>query len=792
MEKSGGSVTLNHGYVKRITDRMIAKCEADNEESAKEKLADEIVSEAEKRHKFSNISVNKNRLNNYFNHRNARGNYVDEATIKNQTLELILDGLVEINRKGKLLPGCDKYTSRQTIANYIVKGSTAYIPTQILNTDDTADKGISAECAEKRNKDRAAKLSEERAKYLFGEDSLNGCDDKLLFHLSREWNGLPSEKIKADPYNTFTKLADRITDSSLLHPLYRYLYSNMNKNGSEAHALLQHSVTFTNTADGIDVTVLPPVSATINRINKALDDIVCPARSYTKYDFLRVAGYLARKASENPDYSIDGDVIDGLETKFNGISEIAQIKEDLLNVGTADQAGNIQWTIVDENNARKFKIRLYRLLLSAFDTAEEYNSYLDSPREITDKIGSSKKCTAEELCRNTTDALYEIILNNVSTIVGDRVHIDDEFDDIVMFATALIHSLNTNLADRLIRKICDSAYNYSVGARDTQIAMIYILSYLLCENVSMKSERREQVFKAAYSRTIYRLEQIEINRIFSTSLFYKNKIEKSLTDACEFAETENGIKTVGQPEYIFLYHEVMTGEKSTGGKAFLKKACELRSASWYGEPIVPQESITLSDITNALNELQKPDCTEKMYYAYGMQMLGYVYANEKSDKNIPNVLSQVVFTDKPRKTFLHALIISDFYCRLYNPYYTKDRTDDPDMFLLCGAHRAIATGFFSNIMINLDDDIERLNQNIPEEYMTFFKNEHGRYKFLLGRLLLHSETSTESGENYRKVIYSELCAELKSPPEFMPYDNVNIDNLISRSSDIDKFLSELK
>ena len=433
-------VILNLDYINLI-------CQETN--ISKTALASKIVDGAKKvpPHEFTNPSGYMKRLENYFNLLDAKGYVQNESKVTIDTLDWITDGLVVFNREhgeltGKYLPGCDKYTSKHVISEYIVKGNTAYIPSQILPSTNMTDE----------------ELTECRMKYLFGADISYGVTKEVSLHLVREWNGLPLDKLSTHPIPILQNFANKIIDKSLVHPLYLYLYGNMSKNGTEARTLLQHSVVFTMSAKDIDVSVLPPVSATLNWINRTLNEIICPARIYTQHDFLTVAGYLARKASERVDYSITDDDIDSLENEYANISEIKQIKNDILNFEKGTEAGNIQWTIV-ENNVRKFKIRLYRLILAAINIAEEKNLYLGSPESITSSSILSVENMVKTHYQAIVDDLYDIICSKIPKTEGDHVHIDYEFDDIVMFTTALILSLNANLADRLIEKLCHHAYD---------------------------------------------------------------------------------------------------------------------------------------------------------------------------------------------------------------------------------------------------------------------------------------------------------------------------------------------
>ena len=767
-------VILNLDYVNLICNDLHISIE---------ELANEIVDGAknEPTHNFKNTHVYKKRLVNYFKLRTAKGNVQkEESKVTTGTLDWITDGLVIFNQehgthKGKYLPGCDKYTSKHAISKYMIKGNIAYIPSDILPSNNMTDEEITS-C---------------RMKYLFGADISEGVTKEVIFHLTSEWGGLPLIKPDNDSITKLRELANKIINESLVHPLYFYLYGNMSKNGVEARTLLQHSVIFTTTTEGIGVSVLPPVSATLNWITKTLSDIVCPARIYTQHDFLTVAGHLARKASERDDYSITDADIDSLEKEYANINGIKQIKNDILNFEKGTEARNIQWTIV-EDNARKFKIRLYRLILTAIKIAEEKNFYLGSPESITFSSILSVENIVETHYQAIVDDLYNTICSKIPKTKGDHVHIDYEFDDIVMFTTALILSLNANLADRLIEKLCHHAYDYRVEVRDTQIALIYILSYLLCDNVPMTAKRRSEVFKAAYSRTIYRLEQTEINRIFSTSRFYTHTVAEALSDACTF--TDEGNKTKGQPDYIFLYNYVdpdNTDTETEKGRNFLKKACKFRSSSWYGEN-ADEDMIQLKDIKKALDELKKTEDKKNiMYYAYGMQMLGYRYANEKSDSHIhPKLSNEIDYDMSAKEQFLLALILADYYCRLYNHYYSEKCTNHSAMFLVCGTHRAICTGFLSNIKVSIDAAIYK-------QYMNWFNKEHGRYQFMVGKLLMHIsiKDDCQTEEDYQTEIYSVLCNQLiNNPPVFMKYDKIYPEELLNHCSQNDKprFLSELK
>lgn len=784
-----GNITLNKDYIQLLLDyirenmpdqankeKKNSKKELSDEEAIALALANTITEKSSKT--SSNDSVKKHRLAAKFTNKAA-------SNVETETLEWIADGLAAYNKTltENYLPQCDKNTTANAIQDYLRQ-----IPASPTNYDILPKNNMDA--------DSKKKLKETRAKYLFGEDIENGVTPAVLLQLKNDWPCLPFRKAGNQILARLKNFADEVVNKSLEHPLYRYLYSNMKKNGDEARVLLQHSVRFR--AHGYEVDVRPPVGATVEWIHSALRETVCPKRAYTETDFLIVAGYLANLASQDINHAVT--ITDDDSKNFATISGLSADAVETIKNDICNETETVQWTIV-QNSVRKFKIRLYRVVFSALALAREKN------------FSAAKK---SDVVKNLYDAIFTKI---PSTKDGDHVNIENQFDDIVMYATALILSLNADLADALISKICDAANDYRVENRDKQIGLLYILSYLLCENVSMTSQQRANVFKAAYSRTIYKLQQTEFYRIFDTSHFYQEEIQRSLKNACTFNDEKT--KTLGQAEYIFLYHTVdpedARNETETGRK-FLKKACTYRSASWHDERAKEEHStITPDDIKTALTALKNPESKENaMYYAYGMQMLGYAYANEmaKSKDNNTDLRNAV---NQNRIDFLAALILADYYCRLYNPLYLETEMNKPDLFLSCGAFRAICTGEFKTITLgekvfdkpqetaavkkkvksvktkpdNGSTEPETETEKICSQYMSWFKNEYGRYQFLLGRLLLHLPITEENREEIYTVLREKLDV---SEPKFLKYDNISIATLKSNSynSDPQIFLDALK
>lgn len=810
------NITLNKAYIKslleyvrqnpsdevekekqKITRENISNEEANEEVVAKavvKALAGIITDNCSKAQEFTNKSGKKGRLAKTFTSK--------RPVVKTETLEWIADGLAKYNQTLKedpRLPKCDKDTNAETIQEYLTK----------------TDKSTNYEILTAQNKD----LSENRAKYLFEEVVGRGVTPKDLLSLQSDWPGFPFQEADNEIQHELKALADQIINKSLEHPLYRYLYSNMKKNGAEARVLLQHSVRFrAHVAGGYEVDVRPPVGATIEWIHSTLRETVCPKRAYTETDFLIVAGYLAERASEGNHAVSDLTDAEVKELATNsGLSadEVRNIKDDILS--SEEKAETVRWTIVQNGNVRKFKIRLYRIIFSALSLAREKNfSPVKKPGDADDKSKNAD---------DRVDALYNAILSKIPKTDenDDHVNIENQFDDIVMYAAALILSLNADLADALISKICENANDYRVEHRDKQIALIYILSYLLCENVPMTSKQRAEVFKVSYSRSIYKLQQMEIYRIFDTSYFYKEEIQQSLKNACTFNEEKT--KTIGQPEYIFLYHTVDpedAREETETGRQFLKNACAYRSASWHDERAKAENrTISSDDIKNALNALKNPESKENaMYYAYGMQMLGYAYANETA-KNVNNTDPKTplitAVSENNKDIFLSALILADYYCRLYHPFYSEKNANNPALFLSCGAFRAICTGQFrgditlgKTVFDKSHDDSgkkkaatrktesnsnsekpETETQKICNRYMSWFKSEKGRYQFLLGRLLLYLPSECIDQNEIYIVLRETLNT---SEPKFLKYDEIHPETLKSQfyNSDKKKFLGALK
>lgn len=404
-----------------------------------------------------------------------------------------------------------------------------------------------------------------------------------------------------------------------------------------------------------------------------------------------------------------------------------------------------------KDDAFRFKDKLTRLFFTANYISMDYNEFSLFDRLLT--------------CCRITDGSVENLVNVLSS-----------FDSLILLSTMTLHFLPWHVTKRFLYYLAtEQANRYDIRIRYKQIAAIAIISYSgLWECYLIDNESRELLFKAAYGNTQYDFQLNHIDRLLKQP-FYEKIIENHFNKL-----RENPLDT--QPQFFFLYHNksILGNQKYASDKYPISNqmihSCLLyRDRTWRNnfetlDKIKIFEKFVSNAVGESINffknkEIIAKDSYEFMIRIYAIQALLFAVSNYS--KRYP-----IKFLNRDNKSRLMEIAIyCDYYTRKNNLIYQKIYSDKnssdeelKDMVLLCGPFRVSSIRKYKIDSVFLTDEMKA-------DYIKWLKNEKGRYKILLMRLLAYSNFYD------RKNPFKGNDIPDVSNKDFLEYDNIDIDKI---------------
>ncbi len=584
-----------------------------------------------------------------------------------------------------------------------------------------------------------------------------------------EWNCISDVRAKEYTINEVYEIACKIVDACSLQPMYGYLLKeNPIKHMLEVREILKHMLQHKNMGS---IYLEPPVKSISSWIKKLTSHMLRDT-CYTSRDFIQFIGILAKRAKDTFGHSIGVNDLEAI--RRSEFSDVAKEDWDYY-VSMFQVFANSFLAVSVEPDVYKFRIKPFRLILAGIADAEKINELHLNPIPFVENYFPMKK-------------------------IRECVRLSDEFDvkhdEYCFYGLSLLYHLSAERRNCCIEEMCKKAEDFSVSFRSTQICYLYLLTVILASELPLSYRQREKIMLKCYGKTMYRFQASFFRYLLQTSSYFKECVEKSVRNACTVEMKiigENSVQKValGQPYYFFAYgiiHEAsniisfaeMEKGKLSLSECFLRNAASIQCKTWYPAHEVSNKEkkdlmqvissgfeMGLKHITNGQNICSLS--TDLMRYVYGIQLLGYAFANLMNYHK--GSLSKIFVTEeqtmeKGKEIAFNALVYSDYYMRVANVAY-------PDNIkggcILCGTYRATsATDIRPIAGISLCTNDNNEGKMYPAYYQWLKKeweNERTkRYAYLMARVL-----NSTGSQNELKDLIEEILHNANNI-DFMDYD----------------------
>jgi len=382
-------------------------------------------------------------------------------------------------------------------------------------------------------------------------------------------------------------------------------------------------------------------------------------------------------------------------------------------------------------------------------------------REFTKTVYASEdSAAAEEIWRDALHLNFIIHAKNGYKFQHKELRL--VFLGIWHFGCVLLNTLTHEKRKMILEDLCRIAGDASVGNRRMQEKAIALLSYYLVESAEMTGIQRDQIFRAAYSRDMYSIQENLWEYLRESCPFYKKTVAESLEQACTFDEEQQYARQ--DPNYIFLGWDV--GNTSNRHKKFLRDSCRFQHQSWFGNSARGwnYEEVFRS-IETAVKKLEEDNKDDVLYYVYGLNLLFLSLSNIRlrrcdahfrMEKDVENMIIE------NRDFLLKAAVLCDFMTRKYNSVYNTcdSRRWKTDLFLLSGGVRFLC--LYNDLLAAAEVS---MSPDMTEAYQCWYASESGRWKVLMTRLLAYTDFFEKTGAEY--VGEEEYRSE-----DFLEYDHL--------------------
>lgn len=527
----------------------------------------------------------------------------------------------------------------------------------------------------------------------------------------------------------------------------------------------------------------------------SLSDKTCHGEETAPYDFFSFLEFCSLCASENDIFS---------EGKRHSFS-----KADVINLVHCNPSRSLFFSnahidklfsiscktelIKSSNGHYQFTLKHYRLLCLGLYLSKSYDPH--NPEKTFFEIKKYSK------------------LSSADTSVDIDIICSDRFDSIVFLGTSLVVSLNEKDRTSFINYLCNKAKNFEHSEREDQTVAIFLLTNILNECRSLISYHlREEIFVSSYGTTAYDFQLSNFQLLNPSSSFYKTCIDNKKKDASTLLPCSSF--AAGQPYFFFLYHITEPSYEDTLNSLLEKedselerieldiKSCEMlaywiRNYTWeiYNKKKTEKVSILQRliviifkciDVLSNDSILSNQQITEQsLHNSYAFQALAYSLANIRLLYNQGTGIFDTI-DDNINETFYSALFYYDYISRVTNIEYQKfcfpNNTEPVNLYLLCGFHRFISTA-------NNYHHLNRysLSDTMFHKYCYFLKNERGRYRVLLARLLSFSDffegKHFDESADILNSIYNDIIDDKIKDRDFLNYDHVSISRIKTSLTD---------
>lgn len=497
----------------------------------------------------------------------------------------------------------------------------------------------------------------------------------------------------------------------------------------------------------VDVRIEPIIDSAFRQFNCVYDPFLAKeVRSYTKQDVRLFLAYLARKLSDVPEHSCGEKQL----TKYcktysreNAIvfDTIKEIRADVERFGF----------IIQRNGQYKFQHKELRLVFLGI-----YEGNCENER-IKEENSESKKDPAEK-------AVHLLAINKENELYNSQTteHFNWKFDNSSIFGCVFLNTLTHQKRKTILEELCRIAGDASVRNRRMQEKAIALLSYYLVEASEMTGIQREEIFRAAYSRDMYSIQENLWEYLSESCPFYKKTVAESLERACTFDEKRQYARQ--DPNYIFLGWDREPPKKDR--RRFLRESCKFQHQSWFGnsERGWDYEEVFRS-IGTAAEKLEEDNKNDVLYYVYGLNLLLLALSNIRlrhsdahfrMEKEVENRITE------NHDLLMKAAVLCDFMTRKYNRVYNDCGcgTWKTDLFLLSGGIRFLCVYndllAFSKVPMSTE---------MLEAYNRWYASESGRWKVLMTRLLSHTDFFEKTDAEY-------IGEEEYRTEDFLEYDHL--------------------
>lgn len=478
----------------------------------------------------------------------------------------------------------------------------------------------------------------------------------------------------------------------------------------------------------VDVRIEPIIGSAFRQFNAAYDPFLAESiRSYTKQDVVLFLAYLARKLSDVPDHSCDKEQLQKYCIAYSNESEI-----DLQTVKEIRKDAEAFRFIIKRKDQRKFQHKELRLVFLGI-----YEGYQENERIEKDDSEPKRDIVG--------DAVRLLSMIQETDPMNNQIpeHFNWKYDNSSIFGCVFLNTLTYQKRKVFLEDLCRIAGDASVRNRRIQEKAIALLSYYLVESEQMTGKQREQIFRAAYGRDMYRIQEYLWEYLRDNYPFYKKTVFENLKLACRF--DENRIYALQDPNYIFLGWD--TNDKSDIHEEFLRECCIIQHRSWFGNPdkVWDYEEV-FEKINNAAAKLEtaiagKDSSDDILFYTYGMNLLLLSLSNVTLRSSDAHYMMKNDVKDKIIKNcdiLIKAAILCDYLTRKYNRTYN---TCDPkhwktDLYLLSGGIRFLCV---YHGILNKKEKFPINNTVVCGDYRNWYEKESGRWKVLMTRLLSYTD-----------------------------------------------------
>ncbi|MBR3381656.1 MAG: hypothetical protein IKG85_01265 [Clostridia bacterium] len=473
----------------------------------------------------------------------------------------------------------------------------------------------------------------------------------------------------------------------------------------------------------IDVGSPSPIKRVMQRFFDPIREVTSK-REYTVIDFIMAMRKYAEEARRNDDTHSFHDPSDE-----NAL--IKQMIDDALDSGFLIRT--------DLEHQLKYHVKQLRLITAALSVAIGDN-HAAANNNDRDRVG---------LC------LSHLLKEDLE---ADRKrHVDRHYPGTMVYSIAYLNRVDESVRLKVLDALITIANDFSVGSRHRQQRALCILTYYLIEGEEISNTLRKRLFEAAYSRTLY----IAQGQLWQHLRRHANIFEKIARDTfIRSTKVDIDKYACSDPYYHFLIGAVYEEEDSiSAAHRFLIKCGKVQKETWHlSDSMEIDLQRTINLLEQGLHKLKDGDENDILFYVYGLQTIFYALSNLSVHKIFEDKCAE--FSDKltNSKTAAligEALITCDYYNRLYNRKY--DKGDIEGCYLMSGSIRFVCSNNYHKYIPKIPLGL------MAQKYDAWLKNEHGRHRYLLMRLLAY--TDYNFGDDLNEINEYEAT-------DFLPYDHM--------------------